>query len=262
MFTVFKYEWKASLKNLLIWSLSVGIMGMICIILYQSMEETMGEMANSFSSMGAFSDAFGMSTLSIATLAGYFATEVGTIHALGSSIFAATLATVILSKEEEGHTAEFTYTLPLVRTKIVISKVLACLFQLVMFTIICAVFYLMGFMVIGEEIPQKEMLTFLLTQLLMNVEISAVCLFISAISKRNRLGMGIGVALMLYLYDICARVVPKGKEYLFVSPFSYSNASEIFAGLDKKPEAFVVGAIVIVLAAVGAMVLYGKKDLS
>ena len=89
----------------------MGGMGLICIILYKGMENSMADMAESFATMGTFSDAFGMSTLSIATLKGYFATEIGTIHALGSSMFAASIATVILSKEEDGHTAEiYVYT--------------------------------------------------------------------------------------------------------------------------------------------------------
>jgi ABC-2 type transport system permease protein len=102
---ILKYEWKSGWKSLLIWALSVGGMGLIFIILYKGMEDSMADMAEKYAKMGAFSDAFGFSTLSIATLKGYFAIEVGQIHALGSSIFAASIATVILSKEEDGHTA-------------------------------------------------------------------------------------------------------------------------------------------------------------
>ena len=91
MNALLKYEWKAGIKSLLIWSLAVGVMGMLCIVLYKSMEDSMAGVAESFASMGAFSDAMGMSTLSIATLKGYFATEIGTVHSLGSSLFAASI---------------------------------------------------------------------------------------------------------------------------------------------------------------------------
>ena len=96
-------ELKLNLKSFLIWSLSVGLLGLGCILLYQSMQGEMKDMADAFSNMGAFSDAFGMSTLSIATLKGYFATEVGAVHGLGGGMFAAILAISMLSKEEEGH---------------------------------------------------------------------------------------------------------------------------------------------------------------
>ena len=71
MKAVFLREMKLNFKSLLIWSLTVGGMGLACILLYQNMQTDMKEMADMFSNMGAFSDAFGMSTLSIATLEGF-----------------------------------------------------------------------------------------------------------------------------------------------------------------------------------------------
>ena len=78
MKTIFLGELRLNLKALFIWSIVIGSFGFICILLYESMQGDMREMADAFSSMGAFSDAFGMSTLSIATLKGYFAAEIGT----------------------------------------------------------------------------------------------------------------------------------------------------------------------------------------
>ena len=74
MFAIFKQEIKLNLKGLLIWAITVGGLGFVCVLMYQSMEGEVKDMADTFSNMGAFSEAFGMSTLSIATLAGFFAT--------------------------------------------------------------------------------------------------------------------------------------------------------------------------------------------
>ena len=78
MNAIIKREMRLGLKNLLIWAVTVGGLGFICTLMYTSMDGDMQEMAEQFSNMGAFADAFGMSTLSIATLNGFFATEVGT----------------------------------------------------------------------------------------------------------------------------------------------------------------------------------------
>ena len=67
---ILEKELKLNLKSFIIWSLSVGLLGLACILLYSSMQGEMKDMADAFSNMGAFSDAFGMSTLSIATLKG------------------------------------------------------------------------------------------------------------------------------------------------------------------------------------------------
>lgn len=262
MFAIFKNEWKSGFKSLLIWALSVGGMGLICILLYKSMEESMAGMAESFASMGAFSDAFGMSTLSIATLKGYFATEIGTIHALGSSFFAASIATIILSKEEDAHTAEFTFVLPVSRPKIIAMKFAAVLMNLVCFTAICAVFYLAGFVGLGEKEIGGEFAAFMLLQLMMNVEVAAICFVISAVSKKNRLGIGISVAMLLYVYDLIVRVVPDLKDVMFLSPFSYANATTIFSNAKPETAALLLGGFVIIGMTGVAGIIYARRDLA
>lgn len=262
MFAFFKNEWRSGIKNLLIWAISVGGMGLICILLYKSMEDSMADMAQSFASMGSFSDAFGMSTLSIATLRGYFATEIGTIHALGSSLFAASIATIILSKEEDGHTAEFTFALPVSRPKIIAMKFAAVLVNLVCFTGICAFFYIVGFLALGEKEIGKDFATFMFFQLMMNIEVAAICFVISAICKKNKLGIGISVALLLYVYDLMARVVPDLKDVMFVSPFSYANATTIFSNAKMDSTALILGAFVIIVMTLAAGTIYSKRDLA
>ena len=262
MFTFYKYEMKSGLKSFLIWVLAVGGMGLACILLFKSMEESMAGMAQSFSSMGGFAQAFGMDILSVATITGFFATEVGTVHALGSSMYAASAAATILSKEEDGHTAEFTYTLPLVRNKITVSKYLALVSQLVLFAIVCGALYEIGFLIIGDSIDFSKMVEYLASQLFMNIEIATICFAVSAFCKKNKIGVGIGIAMMLYFYDLIIRAVSDFKDYLFVTPFSYANAAEIFSGMDKNVLAICVGAVVIVACMVLGTVYYSKKDLA
>ena len=167
MRSVLKRELLLNLKNLLIWSLSVGALGLVCILLYKSMEGEMKDMADAFSNMGAFSEAFGMSTLSIATLKGYFATEIGAVHGLGSCMFAAIIAINIISKEEDAHTGEFLFSLPLSRNRILTAKSLCVAIMLVLFTTVCTLFYLLGFNILGEEMPLDLFFTFMARQFLM-----------------------------------------------------------------------------------------------
>ena len=262
MRTIFLKEMKLNLKNLLIWSISVGGLGLVCILLYQSMQGDMKQMADAFSNMGAFSDAFGMSTLSIATLNGYFATEVGTVHGLGGGMFAAILAIGILSKEEERHSGEFLLSLPVTRNKVVAAKGLCTAVMLVVFTIICAVFYALGYVILDEALPGSAFLTFMGRQLLMNLEIAGMCFCLSAVSGKNRMGPGIGLAMLFYAYDLIGRVVPDLKEYLFWGPYSYANASEIFSGAKTPVSGLFVAAGVTVLCIFSAFILYNRRDLA
>ena len=60
MGTILKHELKANFKTFLIWCLSVSFMSFMCILMFTSVKESMVGMAESFASMGAFSNAFGM----------------------------------------------------------------------------------------------------------------------------------------------------------------------------------------------------------
>ena len=255
-------EFKLNLKTFLIWSLSVGIMGLVCILLYQSMEGDMKDMADMFSNMGAFSDAFGMSTLSIATIEGFFATEVGTVHGLGSGMFAAILAIDIISKEEDKHSGEFLFSLPVSRTKVLAAKGLCILINLVLFTVVCALLYVCGFVYLGEEVPTSEFTAFMLRQFVMNIEIAAICFGISAISGKSKMGTGLGITLMFYFYDLMGRVVPDLKDYLFIGPYSYANASEIFSGIEVEATSLVMAAIVTLCCAALAFFIFNRRDLA
>lgn len=262
MKTMYLYEMKKGIKSLLIWSLAVGLMGLFCILLFSGMEEQMADMAGSFSDLGAFSDAFGMSTLSIATLEGFFATEVGTIHALGSCMFAASLGITLLSKEEDGHTAEFTFTLPLSRSKVLTAKLCAMICHLVLFTLLCGGLYWCGILAVGEEMDFNKFVVYMASQFFMNLEVAGICFLFSALNRKNKMGLGIGLALTLYVYDLMARVVPDLKDTQFLTPFAFSNASEIFSNTLEPERALAFGSLLLVGSLMAAYAIYLKRDLA
>lgn len=262
MWTIYNHEIKAYMKTLLIWFICVGGMGLACILLYSSMQESMEGMAENFASMGAFSDAFGMNQLSIATLAGFYATEIGTIHGLGGAMFAAIISTTMLSKEEDGHTSEFLFSLPIARNKVITAKLGALATLILLFNLLCVGAYLSGIVILGEDISMKRWFLYHTLQLLMQLELAAICYAISACSKKNKLGLGLGVVLLLYAYDLIARVIPDLSDYKILSPFSYANAADVFSTGSVLTEALLPG-MGILAAGIGiTYVVYGRKDLA
>lgn len=262
MGTVYKYELRTGWKSLLIWSLCVGGFGVICILLFSGVKESMDGMAESFASMGAFAEAFGMTQLSIATLAGFYATEVGTVHSLGGSMFAAVLSTVMLSKEEDGHTGEFLYSLPVARGKVVTAKGAAIVTYVVMFNVVCVGLYLLGIVLLGEEMPMKEFFLFHGMQLLMHLEIAAICYGVSAFLKKNKFGVGIGIAMLLYAFDLMARVVPDLEKFKIISPFSYANAADILSTGMMEAGALLLGTVIFAFGIITAFTVYTRRDLA
>ena len=262
MKTIFLKELKLNLKQFIIWTVTVGLMGFACILLFRSMEGEMKDMADAFSNMGAFSEAFGMATLSVATIEGFFATEVGTLHGIGGGMFAAILAIGIIAKEEERHSGEFLLSLPVSRTKVVVAKGLCVLALIVLFAVVCTGIYTAGFAILGEEVSYKEFFIYMGSQCLMNIEIASICFFISALTGKVNIGAGLGLTLVLYTYDIIGRVVPDLKDYIFVGPYSYANASEIFSGIDAPAKSFVVAVSVALISVCCAFYYYNRRDLN
>ena len=134
--------------------------------------------------------------------------------------------------------------------------------MLIVFTLVCTVFYIVGFKILGDEMPMKEFYTFMLRQHIMNMEIAAICFGMSSLKGKNRMGMGLGIALLCYVYDLMGRVVPDLKDSLFIGPYSYVNAAEIFIGSETPVKGLVLAFTVLALMVIFAFWNYNRRDLA
>lgn len=262
MFTIYRHEIREYIKSLFIWALCVGGVGVLCILLFSSLKESMEGMTESFASMGALSDAFGMSQLSMATLKGFYATEVGTIHGLGGAMFAAVISANMLSKEEDGHTSEFLFSLPIARGKVVMAKWSAVMSHILLFNLFCVSLYLVGIVVLGEDMDLQEFFLYHGMQVLMQLEIAGICFGMSAFQRKNKLGLALGAVLLFYAYDLMARVIPDLSDYKLFGPFSYANAADLFSSGEIYVEAAALGVVVLAACVSIAHVAYARKDLA
>lgn len=260
--TLYCHEMKRNFKSLVIWTASVGAICFGCLLLYASVEESIGDISAAFSDMGAMSAAFGMDKMSLATLTGYYATEIAMIHALGGAMFAAILGSALLSKEEAGHTAEFLYALPISRGEAVFGKYLALLTNLVLFQTVCTASYLLGFVMMGEETAPGKLLLCAAAQLLMMTEIGSVCFLLSAFSRKIQIGAGLGIALLFFALDMMCRIIPAIENGKYLTPFYYCNAADIYTEGAIAAVPCAIGFAVTALCAVCARVKYTKKDLA
>ena len=96
--TLIKHELRQGKISFVIWTGAIGALLAVCIFLYPEMKEQMGNIGDMFSSMGAFTAAFGMDRLNFGTLIGFYAVECGNILGLGGAFFASLCAVSILSK--------------------------------------------------------------------------------------------------------------------------------------------------------------------
>lgn len=261
--TLYLHELKMNRLSFLVWLLSVAAMCCGCIFLFPLMEDSMADMSDAFASMGGFSAAFGMDRLAITTLEGFFGTEIGTIFALGGGMYAALLGIGMLSKEESGHTAEFLHTLTLDRTEIVTSKLLAVLTYLTLFDVICFATFVGSAAAIGQNMNMTSLTGYLLAQYLCQLEIAAVCFALSAAFRRSGMGLGLGIALVLYVLDIISRITEQISFLKYITPFYYSNATDIFVNEGKiEPVLAIIGAVIMVIGVAAAYKVYNERDIA
>ena len=261
--TLYKHELKMNRMSFLIWLVGVLAMSAGCVFLFPVIDDSMVDMSEAFASMGAFSSAFGMDKLAITTLEGFFGTEIGTIFALGGGMFAALLGINSLSKEETSHTAEFLHTLTLSRCGILNGKLCAIVTFLVLFDVIALGVFVGSAAIIGESLSFRCLLAYILAQFAAQMELACICFAVSAASRRSSLGIGLGIALVMYVLDIVARIADEADFLKYITPFSFSNATDIFVNngsIEKVP--LLIGIFVIVISLFSAYFIYNKRDIA
>ena len=134
--TLIRHELRQGRISFIIWTASIGFLLAVCVFLFPEMKGQMEDMGDMFSSMGSFSDAFGMDRLNFGTLMGFYAIECGNVLGLGGAFFASLCAAGILSKEEKDRTAEFLLTHPVNRARIVTGKLAAAYVQIAVMNLI------------------------------------------------------------------------------------------------------------------------------
>ncbi|MDE5777872.1 MAG: ABC transporter permease [Lachnospiraceae bacterium] len=259
--TLYIHEMKMNLKSLLIWVLCVGGLCFGCILLYTSLEDSIQEMADAYSNMGAMSVALGMDKMSLATLTGFYATEIAMMHGLGGAMFAAIVGTGMLSKEEALHTSEFLNVLPVSRGNVLFQKYAALISSILVFNLVCAAMYVLGFVVMKEDISAKEMLLYHFAQLIMQIEIGTICFMISAFTKKSLMGAGMGIAILMFAADMMCRIIPAIEDVKYITPFYYSNASDIFTSGEINGIMLGIGSGITVASFMIAWFRYRDKDL-
>ena len=253
--TLIRHELRRGWKSLLIWTASISAFLVICILIFPEMKTQMDSISSVFSSMGAFTKAFGMENLNFGTLNGYYGIECGNILGIGGALFAALLGVSALSREEKEGTAELLLTHPLRRAEIVTQKLIAVLIQIVVLNVVVFLMTVGSIAVIGEAVPWKEVCLMHLAFFLLQLEIAAVCFGISACIWRGGVGIGLGLAIALYFMNIIANLTDKAEFLKVISPFGYTDGADIISAGSLRGSRIAVG---MAFAAAGTALAYWK----
>ena len=225
--TLIKHELKQGRISFLIWTASVGLLLAVCVFLFPEMKGQTAEMGDMFSSMGSFSDAFGMNRLDFGTLLGFYAIECGNVLGLGGAFFSALCAVGMLSKEEKDRTAEFLLTHPVNRVKVITGKLAAVYIQIVAMNLIIYGISVGSIAAVGEAVPWKELNLLHLAYFLLQAELAGICFGISAFVRRGSAGIGLGIAAGMYFLNLVANIAQTAEFLKYITPFGYAEGADI-----------------------------------
>lgn len=259
--TLVKHELRQGKIAFVIWTASIGLLLVICIFLFPEMKDQMEEVSDVFSSMGSFTAAFGMDRLNFGTLIGFYGVECGNVLGLGGSFFASFCAVGILSKEEKDRTAEFLLTHPVSRVRIVTEKLAAAFVQIIVMNLIIYVLSIGSIMVIGEEIPWKELNLMHLAYFLLQIELASICFGISAFVRKSSVGVGLGIAVMMYFLNLVANITESAEFLKYITPFGYSEGADIVENGCLDGIMVGIGLLFGMIGVAAAYLKYCKKDI-
>ena len=259
--TVCKHELKQGWKSLAIWTLSIGFFIVICVLMYPEMKGEMEDVSDMFSSMGAFTAAFGMDRLNFGTLIGFYAIECGNMLGIGGAFFAAILGITALAKEEKERTAEFLLSHPISRTKIITEKWIAVLVQIVVLNVLVFLLSIVAIVCIGEKIPWEEVGYLHFAYFLVQVVLAGICFGISAFIRSSGIGVGIGLATIMYFINIVANITESAKDLKYITPFGFAEGADIVANVDLDWKMVGINLMFAIVGIGIAYWKYTKKDI-
>ena len=259
--TLIKHELRRGKTSFFIWTSSIGFLLATCIFLFPEMKGQMEGVNDMFASMGSFTEAFGMDRLNFGTLTGFYAVECGNVLGLGGAFFASLCAVGILSKEEKEKTAEFLLTHPVSRKRIITEKLIAVLIQITAMNIIIYALAVGSIAAIGEEIPLKEISLLHLAYYLLQLELACICFGISAFLHKGSVGVGLGVAVMMYFLNIIANITDVAEFLKYITPFGYCEGADIISKGSLDLTLIIIGTVIGIIGIIIAFLKYTKKDI-
>jgi ABC-2 type transport system permease protein len=180
---------------------------------------------------------------------------------MGGAFFAALCGAGILSKEEKDRTAEFLPTHPINRVKIITQKLLAVFAQILILNVVVYTVSILSMVAVGETIPWKEVNLLHIANFLLQIEIAGICFGISAFLKRGSLGIGLGIAVMMYFLNLISNITESAEFLKYFTPFAYTDGASIVANVELDVKFIAIGMIYAVAGIGIAYWKYTKKDI-
>lgn len=260
---IIKRELKANFKSLIIWSVVMGLL-IVMMMSEFSAYYNKPEMADMLDALpDAMLKAFSMYGANLTTLSGF--TTIASIYFyLILSIHAVILGSSIISKEERDKTAEFLYTLPVTRLKVISSKLIVGIINIMGLSTVTSLSIIIMGLRYGPDGPFYKFLALMMVGIfIIQMIFLSLGMCLSAIVKRYKKSgaYAVGILLFTYLVSIFVSLSDKISFLKYITPFKYFEASYILEHGKLELVYLIISLIIISSAIAGTYLFYPKRDL-
>ena len=114
---------------------------------------------------------------------------------------------------------------------------------------------------VGEAIPLKEITLLHLAYYLLQLELAGICFGISAFISKGGVGIGLGIAVMMYFLNLIANIADVAEFLKYITPFGYCEGADIVSSGSLDSTLVVIGAAIGICGIIVAYLKYMKKDI-
>ncbi len=261
---IIKRELRANLKSMIIWIISVSLMVLVWMIKYESFagNPAINDLIDALPK--ELMNLMGMGNVNLSTLGGY----VGAISIylyLLLGIHAALLGSSIISKEERDKTAEFLFSLPASRKKIMTGKMISAVIIIAVINILVFISMILSTLSYDkdESFYGFIALMFLGVFLFQLIFLSLGMLISSLIKNYKKSGnISVGILIGTFLLSSLMDMVGGVNFLKYFSPFKYFNSADILSKMTLDPIFVMLSLLIIGIGVVGSFLVYPKRDLN
>jgi len=246
---LFKRELKRNLKSFLVTILICGFM----IVWVVSMSKKMGPDIKTILDLkfpGPLQEAFGMANLDFGSAKSFFALIFSYIY-LFLAIYIAGVFATIMSKEFSDKTAEYLFSLPVPRFRIIATKLSVSLLYFVVIIILMFFLSWISFaMNIKGSFDLKLITLFSLAWLIGGLVFASLAFLISSFFPYSKSISSVSVILIMVMYmlQIVIAVNDKLDNLKYISPFDWFKGSEIANTMSLDTTYCLIGVFVIIVS--------------
>jgi ABC-2 type transport system permease protein len=262
--TIFRYEFRARVKSVLVWSLSVAAVIFLLSSIYPGFADQAALMRQMLDKMPpALLDAFGMNRIDMSDLLGFFS-FIFLFVQLCLAIQAGNYGFGLVSVEESELTADFLLTKPVSRAQVLTSKLLAALASLTITNLVVWIFSFISLTLFdaGRTYETSTLLLILASVIIFQLFFLSVGLVVSLLVKRIRsitpysLGLAFGSYVLAAFSGVFNEVA---LEYL--SAFKHLDPTYIVQKAAYNTPLVLLNVAVTLISLAASYWLYLRRDI-